>query len=317
VPKPAFGVAESGRIAAIHYDLVDLKVFLAVVEEGSLTRGAHRCNLAPSSVSARIRELEEAFGTPLLERQPRGVQATAAGIVMAEHARRCVAQLEQMHADLFPFSQGVTGRVTLFANNNAITSFLPDDLAVFFKAHPSVRITLEERNSNHIVAAVAEGRADVGIIAMDADHPLLEFFPYRKDELVLLVPAEHPLAKHRRVHFAECLSHPFISLLQGAVIHTYLANHALALGGRLDIRVQVSGYGAIARLVGSGAGIGVVPRSALKFEDPLSVAVLELDEPWAVRNLRICVHREAGANFYRNQLVATLRGSADRALRTA
>jgi DNA-binding transcriptional LysR family regulator len=295
----------------MHYDLVDLRVFLAVVEEGSLSRGAHRCNLAPSPVSERIRELEEAFGMPLLERQPRGVQATSAGIVMAEHARRCMAQLEQMHADLFPFSQGITGRVIVFANNNAITSFLPGDLARFFKANPSVRITLEERNSNNIVAAVAEGRADVGIVAIDSDHPTLEFFPYHRDELVLLVPKGHALAKRRGVRFADCLAHPFISLLEGAVIHTYLVNHARALGGRLDVRVQVSGYGAIARLVGSGAGIGIVPRSVLTADAPKTFSVLALKEPWAVRNLRICVHREAAPNYYRDQFIGTLREAAD------
>lgn len=301
----------------MHYDLVDLRVFLAVVEEGNLTHGAQRCNLAPSSVSARIRELEQSLGTPLLQRQPRGVAPTPAGLVLAEHARRCVAQLEQMHADLYPFSQGVTGRVTLFANNNAISSFLPDDLGRFFKTHPSVRITMEERNSSNIIGPVVEGRADVGVVAIETEHPQLAFYPYRRDELVLLVPSDSPLRSNPAVRFADCLGYPFISLLQGAAIHTYLINHAAALGARLDVRVQVSGYQAIARLVASGAGIGVVPRSAILLTDEKNLALLRLEEPWARRDLRICIRRGAEPNYYRDELVKTLRESCNLAARPA
>lgn len=292
----------------MHYDLVDLRVFAAVAEEGNLTRGAQRCNLAPSSVSARIRALEDEVGSPLLERRQRGVVPTPAGRVLAEHARRCLAQLEQMHADLAPFGRGITGRVVVFANNNAINSFLPDDLAAFFKAHPSVRVSLEERNSHHVLAAVAERRADLGVVAMEGEHPLLAFFPYREDELVLLVPRVHPLARRRAVRFAECLDWPFISLQPGAVIHTFLANHAAALGGRLDVRVQVSGYRAIARLVATGAGVGVAPRSALEPGDQAGLRVLRLEEPWSRRDLRVCVLRQAEPNVHRDALVRLLAG---------
>lgn len=293
----------------MHYDLTDLRVFLAVVDEANLSRGAQRCNLAPSSVSLRIRELETAFGSPLLQRKPRGMLPTAAGLVLAEHARRCLAQLEQMHADMQPFAQGLTGRVVLFANNNAISSFLPDDLGRFLGAHPAVRITLEERNSNDVIAAVVEGRADLGIVVADSEHPALRFLPYRQDELVLLVPPDSGLPRGRPLRFAECVGEPFISLQPGAAIHTFLVNHASALGARLDVRVRVSGYRAIARLVASGAGVGVVPRSAIEPGDESRLAVLPLDEPWAARALRICLRRDAPPHFYRDELVRELRPS--------
>lgn len=292
----------------MHYDLTDLRIFLAVVDEGNLSRAASRCHLAPSSVSLRIKNLEEVFGTPLLHRQSRGVGATPAGRVLAEHARRCLAQLEQMHADILPFAQGVTGHVSVFANNNAISSFLPDDLPRFFKAHPAVRIALEERMSHDIVKAVAEGRADVGVVAFDADHPELEFHPYRQDELMLLAPQGMKIGTNGIAAFADCLRLPFICLQQGAAMHTFLVNHAAALGAKLDVRVQVSGYRAIAKLVASGAGIGIIPRSAVEEADRNAMHVLELSETWAVRNLRICVRRMADSeNSFRDKLVAILR----------
>ncbi|MDR5765882.1 MULTISPECIES: LysR family transcriptional regulator [unclassified Caballeronia] len=287
--------------------MTDLKVFVAVAEEGNVSRGAERCHLAPSSASLRVKNLEDAVGVTLLSRHPRGVALTAAGQVLVEHARRCLAQLEQMRSDLLPFAQGMTGHVTVFANNNAISSHLPDDLARFFAAFPSVRITLEERLSHDIVGAVVAGRADVGVVALESEHPALRFVPYKQDQLVLLTPVTHVLAKQSPVSFKGCLGQPFISLQSGAALHTFLMNHASALDGRLDVRVQVSGYRAIARLVSSGAGIGIVPRTAIEASDEGKVAVIELLEPWSQRNLHVCFQRNpAEKNLYRDELVDIL-----------
>lgn len=276
-----------------HYELTDLRVFLAVADEENVSRGAQKCHLAPSSVSLRLKNLEQAVGAPLFTRLARGVTLTPAGRVMAEHVRRCLAQLEQMHADLQPFALGLFRHLTVFANNNAISSHLPADLARFFAAYPEVRIVLEERLSMDIMAAVAVGRADLGVVAADSGHPDLLFTPYKKDQLVLLVAREHPLAGRSDVRFSECLRQPFISLQQGAALHTFLINHALALGDTLDVRVQVSGYRAIARLVGSGAGIGIVPKSALEPADYELLSVVRLAEAWALRHLHVCVLRSA------------------------
>lgn len=290
----------------MHYDLTDLKVFLAVAEEKNLSRGAARCYLSPSSVSLRLKGLEESMGTLLLQRRARGVELTQAGAVMLEHVRRCLAQLEQMHADLLPFAQGVKGHITLFANNNAISSHLPADLARFFALYPAVRITLEERPSPDIVAAVVAGRVDLGVVAVEQPHPELRYLPYQEDELVLLVPLSSPLAARDSCAFSACLSEPFVSLQSGMALHTFLANHASALGGKLDVRVQVSGYRAIAQLVASGAGIGVVPRSALESADRQHLAVLDLKEAWAKRHLQICLREPSFSNPFVMQFIKTL-----------
>lgn len=294
-------------LPSAHYDLTDLRVFIAVAEEGSVSRGATRCHLAPSTVSLRIKGLEDAIGAALFQRQARGVAMSPAGYVMLEHARRCVAQLEQMHADLMPFAQGITGHITLFANNNAISTHLPDDLAHYLADHPSVRITLNERLSTDIVSAIAQGSADIGVVAVESPHPELLYLPYRVDHLVVLAPKGSSIAKRRRTAFSDCLHAPFISLQQGAALHTFLMNKASALGARLDVRVQVSGYRAIARLVAAGVGIGVVPRTALEPSDRDKVSVIELTDEWARRDLCVCVRRtNRDANPYLQELVLSL-----------
>jgi DNA-binding transcriptional LysR family regulator len=294
-----------------YYDLVDLKVLLMVAEEGNLSRGAQRCNLAPSSVSLRLKGLEESLGTALLVREPRGVTLTPAGRILVEHAQKCFAQLDQMHVDLMPYARGIVGNVTLFANNNAM-SFLPRDLAVFFARNPTTRVTLEERMSSDIVAAVAAGRATLGIVALESEHPELKYLPYRQDELVLLVPRNHPLARRKEIPFAGCLTEPFICLAQGAALHTYLVNRAVSLGAVLDVRVQVSGYRAIADLVAARAGIGVIPRSTVQPQDEESLAVVKLSDAWAIRDLRICLNPNQPLNPHCSDLVEVLMASSSR-----
>ncbi|QHJ01563.1 LysR family transcriptional regulator [Xylophilus rhododendri] len=291
----------------MHYDLVDLRTFLAIAEEGSLSRGAVRAHLAPSSASLRLKGLEDALGVTLFTRQARGVALTAAGSVMLEHVRHCLAGLEQMHADLSPYALGLTTHLTLFANNNVVNFHLPDDLARFFAAHPSVRIKLEERMGPDIIFAVTQGRADIGIVAVDSDHPDLEFHPYRDDRFVVVAPLGSKLARRASVRFVDCFGEPWISQPNGSALHTYLMGQAAATGGRLDVRVQVSGFNAVVRLVTSGAGISIVPTSALGKRERSQMAVIELTDPWAARHNRICVRKGAiEGNKHLGHLVAAL-----------
>ena len=297
--------------ARMHYGLTDLKIFLAVAEEGNLTRGALRSNLAASSVSLRIKGLEDAVGSQLLIRQARGVTLTPAGQIMLEHTRRCLAQLEQMNVELLPYRQQLTSHITLFANNIAINSFLPDDLARFFALYPNVRATLEDRVSLAIPAEVAAGRADVGVCAYFEEYTGLEFLPYRHDQLVLLTPLSSKIGAAagvgEAVDFISCINEPFVSPQFGSSFHTALMSNAAALGMQLDVRVQVSSYDAIARMVASGAGVGVVPRSALNARDYDQVRVVELSDSWTKLDIRVCVRKQSlVCNVFRKKLVEVL-----------
>ena len=276
----------------LRYDLVDLKLFVAVADAGNVSRGAASCFLAPSSASLRIKQLEESLGTALFVRGARGVTLTRAGQVMLDHCRRCLAELEQMHADLAPYGQGVKAQVTLYANSSAIASFLPEDLETFLRGWPEVRVSLEERLSPEIVAAVAEGRADLGVVTWDDGHPELAFAPYREDELVVVTPQAIRLGDGKRVAFTECIRHPFVSLWSGSAIHTFIIGKAATLGHPLDIRIQVAGFPAVVAMVRSGAGIGIVPRSVLRHLAADGLTILNLTEAWAFRQLRVCSRRD-------------------------
>jgi DNA-binding transcriptional LysR family regulator len=272
-----------------HYDLTDLRVFVAIAEEGSVTNGAARCHLAPSTASLRLKDLETAVGATLLRRNGRGIELAPAGQVLLSHARRCLAQIEQMKVELLPFAQRLSANLNIYANNNAISSYLADDLSRFFAAYPAARINLKERLSTEIMAAVTQGEADLGVMAVDSRHEALMYWPYRVDRLVLLVPETHTLATRKSVSFSECLGDPFVCLQQSAALQIFLANKAITLGTRMDIRVQMSDYYAIAHLVSAGAGLAVVPRSVLQAIEARGVATIEMIDPWASRELYLCV----------------------------
>jgi DNA-binding transcriptional LysR family regulator len=272
------------------YDLNDLRLVAAIAETGSLTRGAERMHVAPSSASHRLKLLEDGLGTALFRRHARGLIPSPAGEALLRHARQVFAQLEQMHADLAPYASGLASQVTVFANTNAINCFLPGDLGGFLREHPQLRVSLEEQPSPTIVQAVAAGQVDIGVVAAVAPTEGIRTLPYRRDRLVLIVPPGHRLAGGGAVRFRDAVSEPFVCLHAGSAIHTFMMNAAADLGARLDVRIQVRSFNAACRMVGAGVGIGLVPRSAaLESEGPGAPEIVEVGEPWAARDLQLCV----------------------------
>jgi molybdate transport repressor ModE-like protein len=131
---------------SMRFDLVDLRLFLLVVEAASITHGAARAGMALASASERIRLMEDSLGAPLLERNRRGVRATPAGSALVHHAQLVIQQLERMRAELSEYAEGLRGRVRLFANTTATAEFLPAALGPFLSLHPQIDIDLEERS---------------------------------------------------------------------------------------------------------------------------------------------------------------------------
>ena len=172
----------------MHYDLTDLRLFVAIAEAQNLTRGAERGTLRRLPPATACACSKRRWARRLFTRQSRGVAITRAGEALLRHARQVFAQLEQMHADLAPFAEGVRGHVTLWANTHATHSFLPDDLAGFLRTNPQLSVALEEHTSPEIVMAVARGEVEVGVVAETVEGAEVEMLPYRADRLVLITP---------------------------------------------------------------------------------------------------------------------------------
>lgn len=273
------------------YDIVDLKLLVAISDTQNVSAGAAMCYLSPSSASLRLRNLEEVVGTLLFERHARGVRVTTAGMVTVEYARECLRVLDRMHADLAGYASGHKVELKIFACTSAM-SFLTEDLQSFLHSNPGVRIILEDHHGSEIAAAVAAQKADLGIAVHDSCHPELEFFDYRTAELVAVVSRSFTAIGPAPVSFATCLDFPMVSLSANSPMQRYMTDLASSLGRRTDSRVQVSNYPTLLKLVQAGVGVGIAPRSLVDTEPSLDVRVMPLTDAWARRNLRICLRRE-------------------------
>src|SRR5829696_2458423 len=193
------------RRKPMQFDLTDLSLFRHVVEAGSITHGAERAHLALAAASTRIRHMEESVGAALLVRGRQGVTPTQAGRTLLQHARTILRQAERLREDLGAYAGGLAGQIRVLSNTNALTEFLPEALSSFLSTHPNVSVDLEERLSDEIIGQIAEGVADLGIVAATVDVSALETYPFRKDRFVLAVAHDHPLAKRSKVAFADVL----------------------------------------------------------------------------------------------------------------
>jgi DNA-binding transcriptional LysR family regulator len=221
-----------------------------------------------------------------------------------------LAQAERMREDLGVYAGGFAGQITLLSNTNALTEFLPEALSAFLTAHRNISIDLEERLSDEIVDLLAEGVADIGIIAGTVDAGRLMTYPFRSDRFVLVVSREHPLANQSHVGFADALDYDFVGLDRASALQRFLATKANRIGRPLRLRIQLRSFDAVCRLVERNVGIGIVPETtAQRAAKSMSIRAVALDDAWAPRDLTICVRDYEALAPYAQQLVDHLRAA--------
>ena len=272
----------------MRFDFTDLRLFVAIVRGGSITRGAEAMNLALASASQRLSGMEESLGVPLVHRAARGVRPTQAGAALMRHAEEILDRSERMLGELRGFSTGQRGHVRLLSNTSALLSFLPRVLQPFLLAHPAIDVAVEEHPSTEIVRLVTERGAELGVIADTVDPAGLHLHRLEEDRLVLVTAATHRLAGRSDVRFADVLPEPLVGLLDAA-LERHLAEHAARHGARPGHRVRLRSVGAIGRMVEAGVGVAILPASSLAELNGMAVCAALLAEPWARRHLALCL----------------------------
>ncbi|MDC8786225.1 LysR family transcriptional regulator [Paucibacter sp. hw1] len=270
-----------------------MNLVLAIEQTRSITKGAAREHLALAAASKRVSDLEARLGVQLFERRARGVEPTEACRALVRHIRSLHASLHALESEVVEFARGIKGHLRIAANSGAIAECLPADLAAFLQAHPQIRISLEDMTSAEAQAAVADGRADVGIFTPPVLDNRVQHWSYRPARLAVLVPEDHPLADRSAVTFSDLLDYDLIGLHAGASAQELMREQALARGRTLNARLQVRGFDAIAQLVEAGLGVAVLPEvPAERFSRVFKVRLLQLNEPWAARDYCLGVARQ-------------------------
>ena len=274
-------------------DLFTLRLFLSAVEEQQIGLAAIRENVAASTATKRIHDLEDIAGIELLERTPKGVVPTPAGQVLARHVRSIFGSLEDIRSEIAAFTEGVRGELTIASARSIIVPFLAHELGEFHRQYPLVRPIVHEIENTDIVTQVARGEADIGVFAASHDIDLsgIDVTPYRRDRIVVVLPQGHRLAARSSVPFSDLLEENVIVV--GALLNAFRAA-ARRVGHDFEPSYHVRSGGVALSLVQAGLGVTAQPECLVTREFYDRVEVIDLAEPWAERRIHLATAHGRG-----------------------
>ena len=245
-------------------ELRQLRYFIAIAEEGSFSRAAHRLHVSQPPLSTQIKSLETELGVRLLERTPRGVTLSGAGAAFLEEARAVLARLDVARQQALRAARGELGVLSVGFVSIADYGVLPPALQSFRARFPAVEVQLHELTSDAQVPLLRAGRLDLGIALAPVDAPDLEFERLLREELVLAAPAAHPAARDAGAIDLRALSKesfivPPRDIAPG--LYDLTISYCRSFGFAPRITQQARQMQTVIGLVSSGMGFALVPAS--------------------------------------------------------
>lgn len=262
----------------IHNQLhgIALRYFLEVVKSGSLTVASERLHVAPSAISRQISSLEQLLGVELFERQPRGMLATAAGEILAAHARDTILEAERIVDEVIDLKGGRQGMVRIACTEGFASQFLPESIWQFRQQHDKILFDVSVVSPAEVSARLRNGEADIGLAfsrnpekdirvefrhparilaLMKSDHPLSNLSSVtlkRLTQYPIALPAPDSTLRQmidiecsrQQLHLAPVLTTNAMSLLHSFVLH----------GGGISVSSEIS----IGNITDSGA-VSTIP----------------------------------------------------------
>ena len=288
-----------------------LMIFLAVAEEGGISRGAERLFISQPAVSKQLGLLEASLGLTLLERTPKGTVLTEAGRVLAGYARR-LSGLESEAAAAMAEIRGVErGTLTLGASLTVGAYLLPPLLAAYARRYPHIVLSLQIANTETIQARLRDGALDLALTEGFADDPELSAAVFAHDALVAIAPPGHPLLTDAPIPAARFASEPMILREPGSGTRAVVEQAFRERGLTLTPRLSLGSTEAIKGAVAAGAGLAMVSRLAVSLElETGRLALLPLSDLTLRRPLHRLARRGApesrAAQAFRSLLVEGL-----------
>lgn len=245
-------------------DIQALEIFIKTATLLHFGKASRACNLSPSALTRTIQRLEEELAQPLFLRDNRSVALTDAGHQLQAYARNAIAEWQHFRESIAPFSDKVTGTISIYASITAVYSLLPKLLESYREAYPAVQLELRTGAAEQAVEQVLCGEIDLAVATLpDQKPPQIEFMPLTKTPLVFIAPhrSDFPLPRKRGV-----LDFSQIPLVvpQSGVARIRLDHWLRDRGIRPNISTEVSGNEALIALVRLGTGMGIVPQLALE-----------------------------------------------------
>ncbi len=292
-------------------DLAELQTFLAVAREGSFSRAAEKLYRTQPAVSLAIRKLEDSIGQRLFIRGARPVRLTDAGQLLSEYAERLLNLRDEVKKGLADLEGLRRGELSLGVNESSIHALLPA-LARFRKEHRGIQIRVHRVFSRNIPNEVLNYRLDLGAVSFIPREPQLQAAEILRDELTLVVPPNHALAKRRTVDVSDLGKEIFIA----HIVESPFRRRVIELFARhrtpLNMHVELPTIESIKRFVQMGMGVAIVPRMCVQWEVArgqfAEVKVRQLNLP---RHLYLISRRGAKLPHAAAELVRLLKQEAE------
>ncbi|WP_164085214.1 LysR family transcriptional regulator [Stenotrophomonas maltophilia] len=241
-------------------NLKQLEFAVALAEEGNFTRAAERCHVVQSALSHQIAYLEQELGTPLFERLPRQVRATAAGEALLVHARQVLVSLRHLRADVAAVSGEVRGLLAIGQISSLTDIDVVAMLAAFQQAHPQVEFQLRVDKSEDLIAQVQSRDLDVALVGLapsaglDGVHQMLQ-----EEDLVAVLAPSHRLARRKRLPLTELQDEALVDFPRGTGARRQTDDAFVAAGLPHTVRFEVNLMELVERFVRHGLAVGIVP----------------------------------------------------------
>lgn len=272
-----------------------LEIFCRVIEDGSFSKAARQLGISQPTVSGHVADLERMFGTRLFDRDSGSIRPTAAGRLLHQQGER-LQQLKEETLRVMRNHLGLMeGDVVLGGSTIPGTYILPAYLARFREEHPDILVSLRIGDSGEVVHGVLEGKLELGVVGSQVQDSQLHCEPFVEEELVLILPLEHPLCGQERITPADLREHPFLARERGSGTRQ-LTESALEQGGELafgelQLVCELGSSEAIKESVRQGLGISLISRHAVRQEAALGqLCVRSLDQVDLHRHFHIVRH---------------------------
>ena len=241
--------------------------FLAVAEERHFGKAAKRLGMSQPPLSQQIQVLEKSLGVKLFERSRQGVRLTKEGAEIMGPVQRFMEHAQRLQLEVLDARQGRDTKVTIGAVNAALFDIMPQLTRLAKQRYPHLSLSLTEMDSAAALSAVQNGEVDVAFARFDQPVSALEIRPIVKDQLVVVLPIDHPLPRRDRIALIE-LAKESLVLSPRRISPSFFdqivsACHHVGFSPRIvhEVRTVVSQIA----FVGCGAAIGMVPSRSMRF----------------------------------------------------
>ena len=254
-----------------------LRYFVAVAEKRHFTKAARVLHVAQPSVSRAIRVLEEELGTSLFHRMKGNVALTPAGETLLPWARRVLADVDGATGEVRELADLRRGRLAVGATPSLTITLLPPALAKFHSAYPGIDLVLHEAGSRDLVHELEQGALDVALVILPVSHETLETSPLLREELVVAVAPDHPLASRRTIPIADLKGVPLVMFRDGYDLRAATVAACRRAGFEPLFALEGGEMDGVLRLAAAGLGVAGVPSLVIDPAGPLKA--VRLAEP--------------------------------------